>query len=317
MQINSIAQFFGLPEDIQADILQRLNTKVRLDMFLEALSEKESVAKEVEEKEYICPCCKGKGSCKKEVRDNSGLHASQIHLCPKKLWLDLQGHGNTYKQKPNPKLMRIFAHGTKLHDMLQEWGRAGAWGKTYQDEVKLLPTQEDADKQKTQFFELGGKYGVRSSVDAVIWNYEVEDVKELGNITIKVVHEYKSISERAYGKLEGPKAVHKMQANLYAAILDAPVIVYLYYDKANDDIADFPTRFDPHIWTMVEQKSSLVKYRSDNNIEVPWEETAMVYNKEECVGGQYQSPCQYFGKVCFPPDLIEVKKVRKRKPKND
>lgn len=307
MEITSIKQFFDLPVEIQSDILSKLKTKERLDLFLE---KEEGEHAECEE---TCKRCFGKGKVKREVRDNSGLHASQIHLCPKKLWLDMKGFGNQYKQKVSAKLRRIFDHGTKLHDMLQEYGDAGAWGATYEKEVKLLPTKEDADKKKVQFFELAGKYGVRSSVDAVIWRYEVPDVKDIGTVWIKVIHEYKSIGPMGYQKLDGPKSVHKMQANLYAAILDCPVIVYFYYDKGNDDIADMPCKFDPVVWSMVENKSLGVKYRVENDIEVPWDETAAEYNKEECVGGQYTSPCQYYGKVCFPPNIVEEKKVRKRK----
>ena len=134
VRINGIKEFMSLREEQQSDILRGLKFKERLFSFLENRQ-----SKEVKEKRQVdCKHCCGSGKILLEPRNNADIHASQIHLCPRKLWFDLKGYGNKYSQKPAPQLQLIFDHGTKLHDMLQEYGMQGAW-KSYSCSNRTKP----------------------------------------------------------------------------------------------------------------------------------------------------------------------------------
>jgi hypothetical protein len=91
LKINSIREFFALTEDQQSEILRNLNTKEHLYHYLENRK-----GKDVTPQWVPCNKCSGKGEIFLDARDNNYLHASQIHLCPRKLWFDLKGKGNDF-----------------------------------------------------------------------------------------------------------------------------------------------------------------------------------------------------------------------------
>lgn len=326
VRIDSIRSFLNLREDQQSDILRGLKMKERLFTFLENRQ-----TKEVKERHTVsCRGCSGTGKVIIEPRNNADVHASQIHLCSRKLWFDLKGHGNTYKQKPSPQLQLIFDHGTKLHDMLQEYGEKGAWKSaditTYHPEHKLLPSREECLEKGAEFYPLAAKLKIRSSIDAVLKNFVVEDVRGLGTVVVDVIHEYKSISTAGLAKLDGPKPVHRMQGTLYQAVINVPICVYIYYgkddgkDSGEGNLKIYPQRFDGYVWGVVEDKINeilLVEDEEDPDMAIPLERSSWMLDKSECVGTEYNSPCQYYGNVCKPSDLIEpsliTRKVRRKK----
>lgn len=318
MIINTIAKFLALTEPQQSDILRGIRHKERLESFLENRG-----SKEVKEAHTVtCKHCEGKGTIVIEPRNNDDIHASQIHSCPRKIWFDLKKYGNTYRQKVSSDLQMIFDHGTKLHDMLQEYGMQGAWKTdpftTYEPEFRLLPDEEECLKKGVPFFPLVKKYKVRSSVDAVIRGYRVDEVRDIGTVYIDLIQEIKSISASGLAYLDGPKAVHKKQATLYQGLLDIPVCVFIYYGK-DDKRHFYPQRFDGYIWGELEDKINEILFMEDQenpNLAVPIEKTAWTYDREECIGGKYTSACQYYQKVCFPgivaEPFIPVTEVKKR-----
>lgn len=308
MKISSIRQFLALSEEQQSDILHNINTKEHLYNWLGNRK-----GKDVTPQWVPCNKCSGKGEIYLEARDNNYIHASQIHLCPRKLWFDLKGKGNDFPAEVHPKLQLIFDHGTYLHEMLQNYGLRGAWPGTYQPEVKLLPTEAECALKGVYPYPLAIKHQIKSSVDAVIRDYPVQ-TKTMGLVYLDIVHEYKSIGSHGYAALVGPKPVHKKQASIYQAVLDVPVAVYIYYDKDKDDLACYPNKFDGYVWGEVEDKIQEIMFTADMEdaeIAVPIERTAYTYDKKECTGGQYNSPCNYYDKLCFPeakPELITIKR---------
>ena len=328
VRIEGIKDFMCLREEQQSDILRGLKFKERLFSFLENRQ-----SKEVKEKRQVdCKHCCGSGKILLEPRNNADIHASQIHLCPRKLWFDLKGYGNKYSQKPAPQLQLIFDHGTKLHDMLQEYGMQGAWKSadftTYLPEARLLPTREECIEKGVDFYPLAAKFRIRSSIDAVIKNFVVEDVRGLGTVVIDVIQEIKSISSAGLAKLDGPKPVHKKQGTLYQAVTNIPICVYMYYGKddgkgGEGNLKFYAQRFDGYVWAEVEDKINevlLMEDEEDPDFAMPIERTAWTYDKAECVGTEYNSPCQYYGTVCKPSDTVEASLVtarRGRKKKNE
>jgi len=316
MIINSIRQFLSLTSQQQADILNGLRTKENLFEWLE----KKKPKLEIEPHWVTCNKCSGKGQIFIEPRDNNGIHASQIHLCKRKLWFDVKGYGNHHQSENSGKLNLIFDHGTALHEMLQNYGSKGAWGANYFPEVKLLPTEEQCLAKGTPVYPLAIKYQVKSSVDAVVRLIPVENVTGIGTIYIDVVHEYKSIGSNGYNQLTQAKAVHKMQGIVYQAVLDIPITVFIYYDKDHDDLKCYPTKFDGYVWAEVEDKIQEVLFMADQEdakAAIPDHKSAGILNPSECTGGAYSSACMYYKKICFPPievpdAIIPVEVVKKK-----
>lgn len=321
MYINSIAKFMELSEPQQSDILRGIKMKEMLFEFLEN-KEKTNI---VEAHKVVCNHCEGKGTIELEPRNNNDIHASSIHLCPRKLWFDVKGYGNAVQQKNSPILQLIFKHGSKLHEMLQEYGLQGAWKTdeftTYEPEVKILPSEEECLQKGVEFFPLAKKYKVRSAIDARIKRFRVDNVRDIGTVWVDVLKEYKSIAAGGFAYLTGPKQVHKMQGTLYQALTNVPIMVYAYFSKG-DDFMCYPQKFDGFIWGQIEDKINevlLMEDEVDPDIAVSLENTAWNYNKEECTGNKYNSPCVYYNKFCFPEkNLIpqEVVKKRGRKKKD-
>jgi hypothetical protein len=309
LKINSIREFFALEEDQQSEILANLNTKEHLYTYLENRK-----GKDVTPQWVPCNKCSGKGEIFLDARDNNYLHASQIHLCPRKLWFDLKGKGNDFPADVGAKLQLIFDHGSYLHEMLQNYGLRKAWPGEYLPEVKLLPTLEECTQKSVYPYPLAIKYQIKSSVDAVIRNYKVQT--SFGEVFIDVVHEYKSIGNNGYEALVGPKPVHKKQASIYQAVLDIPVVDYIYYNKDKDDIRCYPSKFDGYVWAEVEDKIQEILLTvdfEDAEEAIPNEKAACTYNKSECTGSMYSSPCNYYNKLCFPEFEKVIKKIGRPK----
>ncbi len=84
-------------------------------------------------------------------------------------------------------------------------------------------------------------YGIGGTADAVI---EVTDPQ--GN-TQRGILEIKSIKDRLFKELKGPKRGHVEQAHIYAWRFDCPVIWIWYFNKDNADRQVFGMHFDPAI----------------------------------------------------------------------
>jgi len=309
VEITTIKEFLELTKEQQGDICRNLNTVATLKNYLKSLNDK---VEETQSTWIPCRNCNMLGWVynEPEVRNNADIHASQIHKCIKSLVYSCTDKVHEGKRNVSPESRLTFDHGHSLHHMLQRYGKKGAWCAPvdYSPEVAILPDADEAEKRNERILEEAIKYGIRSSVDAVLWKYTVHNIRDLGTINIRLLHEYKSIHPGkvkkdgglygGFSDLRGPQPSHKQQAHIYMQCLNIPLTVFLYYNKGDDTIAEFAMPYDPITWGFIRKKILKVYEYVDNDKLPPWHETAAFLDNSEC------NYCEYLT-ICNPP-LVEL-----------
>ena len=310
LKLHSIQAFQEMPANLQGEVQKALKTKARLDNYLLSLNKKDGGAVNPSQKAHWEPCkkCSTWGhpgwAWYEERRDSSDIHPSQINKCLKTLWYPCNGYADKLEEFIDPRLRLIFDIGHAWHDTVQRYGRHGAWCDPahYHPESKIDPNT--VDKDGNPLLHVAHKYWIRGSADALIDQYLCPNVPGLGDVSVKLVHEYKTINSNGYSKLTRPKPEHKFQATIYSACFDAPIVVYLYTNKDNCQTADFPVPFDYTIWKEITSKIEKVQYYTNANQEPPWEETSAIHNQQECMECGYR-------KICAPPMVHSANSARR------
>lgn len=296
--INTINEFLALPTNLRDEIQKAIRAKDRLDTFLRSQNkrvgqERPVVAPHWEE----CKKCKPFGQPgwvwkEEHVRDNSDIHPSQIDKCIKALYYACTGQDDQLEEFIEPRLQQLFDLGSAWHLVMQGYGKRGAWcdPEAFHPEATIDPDAKTFDGIAVH--DLAEKYWIKGHVDAVIDRYVLDAVPGIGPVTIRLVHEYKTINSNGYSKLTRPKPEHKKQATIYAAVLDIPIVVYMYTNKDDNKMADFPVPFDHTIWNEVVAKVIGVQSYVNTNQEPPWEVTSAVKNPSECGECGYRKLCQ-------------------------
>ncbi len=294
--INTISEFYSLSEHHRVAIIKALETKTKL---IDWLDKKAREPKRWHKHRFVGKCrnCSGTGKYEHVPRDSRDIHPSQITKCLKKLWFDcsvsehIDNDGDKVpfyvwaEDYVEPYLQMTFDQGHGLHDQYQGYGRRGAWGKHYEEEVRIDPD--------TGELPVAEAYWIRGSVDAILAPYII-DVPGIGQVSIRVIHEYKSIKDSEYDALKAPKPDHKWQATIYARVFDIPLVVYLYINKDSNKLKDFPVPFDFGLWEVIEKKIERVQYYVERKTLPVWEETSAVHKPYEC------GRCPYL-RLCNPP----------------
>lgn len=247
VQLHTIDQWMQLDPTIRVVILKNIKLKDRLYKYLYSLNNKES--KYTQPTWVLCSKCAESqypGHVLMEPRYD-GLHPSQIgHPCLLKIYNEIVGVPS--QEKVEARLRLIFDLGHAVHHMFQTYGLNGAWGSMYKHEVEI----------SERFQPLAAALMIEGHADAdnilVIDDIPNAPIYELG-----LVHEYKSANENNFKKLTGPKPEHRQQAMLYAAALNRPVVVYLYLNKNDSNLSDFPVQFEPARWANLEAKAQTIK----------------------------------------------------------
>lgn len=308
LEINTIREFGALYAQQQDEILRALKVKDRLDKFLLDLN----TPKKIEPHWVACKNCEA-GVCKKcnkeypgwywyeqHLRDNSDIHPSQIDRCLKYLVLCCTGYADFHEERVNPTLRKIFDLGSAWHSVMQGYGAKGAWGdpKDYLPEAPIDPDGLTFDG--TPILPIAAENWIKGSADALVTNYVVV-TPSLGQVRIRLIHEYKTINSNGYTKLTRPLAKHKRQATIYSAVYDAPIVVYIYTNKDDCKTADFPVAFDYSIWNEIVARVRTVQSYTNSGQPIPWEQTSAVLHPSECV------ECGLL-KVCQPPNLAQIRR---------
>lgn len=307
LEIMTIGDFLNLSTQQQQEIQKALRVKDRLENWLRGLNRKPGDApKQAFWKPCkFCAATATPGRCVNchpdhpgwelvEPRDNSDIHPSQITKCLKNLWFCCSGYAEQLVENIDPKLQMIFDLGHAWHHTVQAYGLRGAWSekKDYRDEVPIDPDALKADGSPE--LPVAHDLWIKGSVDAIIDRYVIPNVPTLGDVVIRMVHEYKTISSGGFSSLTRPKPEHKWQAMIYSAVFDIPLVVFHYTNKDNCNNIDYPVPFDHLIWSKVREKIQKVQYYVEAGSPPPWEETSAILNPNEC------KSCGY-AHICKPP----------------
>lgn len=262
--VHTIAQWYGLTPEMQEILLRALKVRDRLWSFRLA-AEQSKVDKTVELGWKPCHRCNKTGYVLVEPR-KAGIHPSSMGS-PCLLRIYYEAIGVTQQVQHEARQLLIFDIGTAAHDMFQKFGAQGAWGERYSPEVDIGGTP------------IAKELMIEGHADAdnIL---VVEEIAGAPIFEVGIVHEYKTINNNGYNELKGrPKAQHKQQATVYSACLDRPIVVYLYINKDNSNIVDFPVPFDPNLWHSMALKAMAVKEAVNTQTPPPGE---VGYHCKQC-----------------------------------
>ena len=267
----TIKEWQALPPATQQVILSNIRLVPRLAKWLEDM---ENRPKLMEPIQSVCHRCDGTGNVTHYPR-LPGVHASKLGSpCNLSVYMMMEGVPEKEDRDLDNRL--TLALGTAAHQMIQSYGRKGAWGPHYKDEVRI---SEDIQ-------EIAHKYFLESSADADNLLI-IEDVP--GPIyEVGIIHEYKTIKSSNFKELRGPKDDHKVQAMLYAAALDRPVVVFMYLNKDTGSLLDYPVAFDTKVWGALEGRLALLNEYYDRH-EAPPPNPSF----SNCRWCSYKYCCQY------------------------
>jgi CRISPR/Cas system-associated exonuclease Cas4 (RecB family) len=248
VQLHTIEQWFTLDQPVRVEILRGLKLKDRLGRFL--LQQNERRSHGIDQPTWIrCKLCHDSpypGYLLVEPRYD-GIHPSSIaHECLYKIYLDMTGAPSLEHHEPRDIL--TFNIGTAVHELFQDYGRRGAWGPKYTKEAEISGEYQALAEQLM----LEG----HADADNIL---TIDDIPGAPIFEVGIVHEYKTMKTELFSKLTRPKPEHKQQAMIYAAALNRPVVVYLYINKNDSNLADFPVEFDPGVWAMMQSKAAMLK----------------------------------------------------------
>lgn len=254
IQVHTIEQWMTLDQQTRTLILQNIKLKDRLQRYLSALNEKPE--NNITEPTWVrcskCSSSEHPGYILKEPRYD-GIHPSQVvGPCMKKTYFDMIGAPG--QERIEPRMRLIFDLGHAVHHMFQTYGLNGAWGSWYKHEV-----------------EISAEYQALASELMLEGHADAENILSIDDIPgspyiyeVGLVHEYKSINDNGFSKLKAAKPEHKAQAIIYSKALNRPIVVYLYLNKNDSNLADFPVPFDPESWARSEAKSRLLIQHYEN-----------------------------------------------------
>jgi CRISPR/Cas system-associated exonuclease Cas4 (RecB family) len=258
VQLHTTQQWLAQSVELRSFLLQNIKLKDRLYRHLEAQNKRDNEL--LEAKWVRCRKCSDSeypGYVLLEPRYD-GLHPSQIgHPCLLKVYNDMVGAPGA--QRVEPRMRLLFDLGHAVHHMFQSYGEAGAWGPIYRKEVEV----------SGKFQQLAEQLMLEGHADAD--NVLTIDIEGHPLYEIGLVHEYKTCNSNIFDKLKRPKPEHKQQAMLYGAALDRPVIVYLYMNKNDSNLLDFPVEFEPPLWEQLYTKAALIKSFYDSGTPPPGE----------------------------------------------
>lgn len=251
IQLHTIQQWFAVDPGVRETIVQHIKLKDRLYKWLKERNERRLTPLQ-EPRWRPCHKCERRGWLLDEPR-YPGIHPSQLpHECLLRIFNEMIAKEG--RQKFEARQLLVFDLGHAVHAMFQSYGREGAWGPVYEPEAKV-----NGDLQQ-----LAEDLMLEGSADAdnIL---TIDDIPDSPYIyEVGIIHEYKSSNSNNFEKLTRPKPEHKTQAMLYSAARNRPITVYLYLNKDDSNIKDFPVQFDPVLWGNIEAKARRLRQYYDD-----------------------------------------------------
>ncbi len=252
VQLHTIDQWVQQDESIRTLILKNIRLKDRLHRYLYSLNGKKG-GQPSDPKWVRCSKCADSpspGWILQEPRYD-GLHPSAMgHPCLLNVYNGMVGVEGQERIEPRVKL--IFDLGHAVHHMFQTYGMNGAWGPHYSREV-----------------EINGAHQVLADELLIEGHADADNILIMDDIPgapiyeVGLVHEYKTINDNGFKKLTSAKPEHKQQGLLYSATLNRPITVFLYLNKNDSNLSDFPVQFDHAQWERLKAKALLLRQHYD------------------------------------------------------
>lgn len=232
------------------------------------------------------------GSCPRKIvleyTRTPGLTAAQVYALNHQA--DLSTAGKAEKQARGQSFAHIpdlvqdrdnldFGHAT--HGLLQSrllLIKALLESKGYTVEVEVEA------KHNPRTDELRKEYGLGGTADAIFV------ITAPNGATQRCVIEIKSIKDRLFQELEGPKPDHVGQAHIYAYRFDCPIIYIWYFNKNNADRRVYGMFFDPLIFEKTVEVFQKAKVHADAGTLPPYPDPRDV-SKWICERCTYRSKC--------------------------
>ena len=193
--------------------------------------------------------------------------------CGRELFYSLIGEKGTGSWEP--KTRRILDTGTAIHAQLQAYLTEVV---ARSDDTEQFTPEADINPEVN---EVADRMDISGHTDGIYIVQEGEDEVRFGI-------EIKSINDAGYKKTTGPHPAHIMQGTIYQKCLDLPVMLFIYYNKNDSSIAEYPQIFDQHRWDAIEEKLNFIRECTLKE-ELPVQETSFQCNR-----------CKYKG-ICKPP----------------
>jgi hypothetical protein len=251
VQLHTIEQWLAIDQSTQQYVLQNIKLKDRLWKYLMAAEQSKIEAHSNTSEWVACQDCNQTGWIATRPR-KPGIHPSQMgSSCLLKVYNELKGIPQ--KVVHDAKSLLIFALGTAAHEMLQRYGKKGAWGPYYLPEVNIgdYPTAKELSIE-----------GHCDAENIIV----LDENPDAPIFEVGLIHEYKTINNDGFDSLKGrPKPQHKQQAVIYSACLNRPIVAYLYLNKNNSAMADFPVPFDPQLWATIRSKAETILNHASTN----------------------------------------------------
>ena len=229
-------------------------------------------------------------------RDDRGgvFHPSAVGMCARR---NVYEYTNTPSIKTiDPDDMEVFDMGHAVHEIVQT-------------KLKNLHPALDPEGLKYEFQEevrydpatdkLIADFGIGGTCDGVlrIW-HEIEG--SVGWEQRSIV-EIKSIKDKNYHLLTGPKEDHLMQAHIYAYRFDCPIMYLWYYNKDTSKRRVYPVVFDKEILMGALERFALQLKHAD---------AGTLPEREE---SWWMCPRCGYRDVCKPPILASIKHKERKK----
>lgn len=147
------------------------------------------------------------------------IHPSGIHGCLMVQYMNMLKC--PFEENIEPNLRRIFNNGDHVHLRLQK----------YLLDAKLIKRNKYDPVSKCEFPFINKKWRVRGTCDGLLTRRDA-------------VLEIKSINQRGFSGLGGPKAEHLWQGHLYMWGHGLEEILFLYECKDNQNMKEFLVKFD-------------------------------------------------------------------------
>lgn len=145
-----------------------------------------------------------------------------------------------------PRNRRILDTGTAIHSQLQmylmEAAKRRKKTETFEKEAGISPETNPVADVLDISGHTDGIYTITLPHLEVRFGIEIKSINDTGFKATKSVHQE-----------------HAVQGTIYQACLDLPVMLFLYYNKNDSNMAEFIQVFDPSIWEEIKSKVNEVR----------------------------------------------------------